>query len=496
MAVEHFDVLIVGAGLSGIDAGYHLQTRCPDKRYAILEGRDTIGGTWDLFRYPGVRSDSDMFTLGFSFRPWKQAKAIADGASILEYVRDTAREFGIDRHIRFSHRVLRTSWSSTDARWTVDVQAGANGEHVRYSCNFLYLCSGYYRYDSGYTPDFPGQEAYQGTLVHPQEWPEDLDYSGQRVVVIGSGATAVTLVPAMADTAEHVTMVQRSPSYVVSLPEQDAIANALRRRLPERFAHRAVRWKNVLMSMAFYQYCRRWPEAAKRLIRKGIAAQLPAGYPVDTHFKPSYNPWDQRLCLIPEADLFKAISNERASMVTDHIDTFTEHGIRLESGQEIEADIIVTATGLQLVPCGGIQFEVDGAPVDLGNTFSYKGLMLNGVPNVAVCVGYTNASWTLRADLSSMYVCRLLNYMDRNGYSYCTPRNNDPTMRAEPLLNLSSGYVQRSAGIFPKQGTKAPWKQNQNYLLDLMSFKFGAVDDNALVFSSEDAHAANAATKA
>ncbi|HEX5512818.1 MAG TPA: NAD(P)/FAD-dependent oxidoreductase [Gammaproteobacteria bacterium] len=483
MPSEHFDVLIVGAGISGIAAGYHLQVRCPEKRYAILEGRAAIGGTWDLFRYPGIRSDSDMFTLGFSFRPWTGAQSIADGASILEYLRATAREFGIDRKIRCNQRVRSAAWSSADTRWTVVVETGGGTETVRYTCDFLYLCSGYYSYEGGYLPHFPGSETFQGTLLHPQQWPEDLDYSGKRVVVIGSGATAVTLVPAMAATAAQVTMLQRSPSYVVSLPTTDRIAAALRRALPERLAYRAVRWKNVLLSSAFYQLCRRAPKAARSLIRRGVMRALPPGYPVDTDFNPRYQPWDQRLCLVPGADLFKAIRTGRAAIVTDQIETFTAHGIRLKSGKELEADIVVTATGLQLLPGGGIAVEVDGDRIDPGRTLSYKGLMLSGIPNLAICTGYTNASWTLRAEISSMYVCRLLNYMTRHGYRQCVPHNDDPSIAEEPLLDLTSGYVQRSVGALPKQGPKRPWRMRQNYLLDLLDMKFGAVNDGTMLFS-------------
>jgi len=492
MAEQHFDVLVVGAGLSGIGAAYRLQTLCPGKRYAILEARRSIGGTWDLFRYPGIRSDSDMFTLGFPFRPWKEAKAIADGPSILQYLRDTAREYGIDRHIRFEHRVVGASWSSRQGRWTLEVEVGSDGQRVRYTCNFLYLCSGYYSYDSGYLPPLPGRELFQGPVVHPQRWPEDLDYRGKRVVVIGSGATAMTLVPAMAETAAHVTLLQRSPTYVVALPARDVVADTLRRLLPEQIAHHAVRWKNVLLGMAFFQFCRRAPALAKRLLRSGVAKQLPEGYPIDEHFKPRYQPWDQRLCVVPEADLFRAIRDGRAAVVTAHIDTFTADGIRLRSGERLAADIVITATGLSLLPCGGIRLEVDGAAVDPADTFAYRGVMLTGVPNFALCVGYTNASWTLRADLSSRYLCRLLNYMDRHGYSQCRPRV-PPGMRARPLLDLTAGYIQRSADRFPKQGERAPWNLNQNYLLDLASLRFSRFDDGTMQFARRADGAALAA---
>jgi monooxygenase len=483
MTVEHFDVLVVGAGLSGIGAGYHLQASCPGKRYAILESRDSIGGTWDLFRYPGVRSDSDMYTLGYAFRPWPDARTIADGPSILSYVRETAQQYGIDRRIRFKHRVTRAAWSSAAVRWTVDVE----GEPVRFTCDFLYLCSGYYRYDHGFEPAFEGADGFRGRIVHPQDWPEDLDYAGKRVVVIGSGATAITLVPAMTDKAAHVTMLQRSPTYVVSLPAKDSIAERLLRVLPRTRAYAIARWKNVMIALFFYQLCRRWPEFGKKLIRNGAIRALPPGYPVDIHFKPRYRPWDQRLCVVPDGDLFKAISLGRASIVTDRVETFTEKGIRLASGAELEADIIVTATGLKLLPLGGARFTLDGEPVDLPKTVTYKGMMLSGVPNLALAIGYVNASWTLKADLTSMYVCRLLNYMERGGFRQCTPRCPPGMAGDRPLLDLSSGYVLRSLEEFPKQGSKKPWRLYQNYLLDLLTLRYGAVNDNAMEFSSPQA---------
>lgn len=495
--VEHFDVLIVGAGLSGIGAGYFLQTLCPTKRYAILEGRSDLGGTWDLFRYPGIRSDSDMFTLGYCFRPWKEAEAIASGPAILHYVRETAREFGIDRHIRFQHRVRIASWSTEHARWTVECVTGHKNrdpasdassasrpdQTVRYTCNFLYLCSGYYDYESGHTPSFRGAEDFQGRIVHPQHWPRDLDYRGKRVVVIGSGATAVTLVPALAETAAHVTMLQRSPTYIVALPSKDRGADLLRKLLPERAAHRVIRWKNVLFGIYTYRLCRRKPERAKRLLRRLLVPELPPGFDIDKHFTPRYEPWDQRICVAPDADLFRALRLGRASVVTDQIKSFTRQGILLESGQELPADVIVTATGLKLLALGGIRLQVDGAVVDAGRTLSYKGLMMSNVPNCAVCTGYSNASWTLRADLSSMYVCRLLNFMDRRGYTQCTPRYDGEPVETQPLLGLKSGYVQRGVDQFPKQGPKAPWILRQNYLFDLLSLHYGAVEDSVLTFS-------------
>jgi monooxygenase len=483
MSLEHVDVLIVGAGLSGIGAGYHLQANCPDKTYAILEARDCIGGTWDLFRYPGIRSDSDMYTLGYSFRPWKDARAIADGPSILSYVRQTACDYGIEEKVRFHHRVVRAEFSTADARWTVEAKRSDTQQTVHLSCGFLLMCSGYYRYDEGYTPDFQGTERFSGTMVHPQRWTDDIDYAGKRVVVIGSGATAVTLVPALAQSAAHVTMLQRSPSYILSLPAEDAIASGLRRVLPARVAYSIVRWKNVLLAMLVFQLSRRRPGIVKALIRRGVEKQLPPGYDVDRHFKPHYSPWDQRLCLVPDGDLFKAIRAGRASVVTDHIDTFTEKGLRLASGAELEADLIVTATGLNLLALGGMQIAVDGRDVDVSETMGYKGMMLSGVPNLAITLGYTNASWTLKCDLTCQYVCRLLQHMDEHGYQQCTPENRDPSVVEEPFIDFSSSYVLRSIDQFPTQGSKPPWRLHQNYALDILSLRFGAIEDAAMQFS-------------
>jgi cation diffusion facilitator CzcD-associated flavoprotein CzcO len=483
MSLEHVDVLIVGAGLSGIGAGHHLQTNCPRKSYAILEARDRMGGTWDLFRYPGIRSDSDMYTLGYSFRPWREARSIADGSSILDYVRQTARDGGIEEKIRFDHRVARAEWSTADARWTVEAVRGDTGETVPMTCDFLFMCSGYYRYDEGYTPDFPGTERFAGRIVHPQHWGEDIDYTGKRVVVIGSGATAVTLVPAMAQTAAHVTMLQRSPSYIVTLPAEDPLAKLLRRFLPARVSYPIMRWKNVLLTMLSFQLSRHRPKLMKALIRKGIERQLPQEYDIDTHFKPRYDPWDQRLCLVPNGDLFEAIRDGHASVVTDQIMTFTERGIELASGAELEADLIVTATGLNLLALGGMHIAVDGRDIELGETMSYKGMMLSGVPNMAFAVGYTNASWTLKCDLTCEYVCRLLGHMDEQGYRQCVPHNRDPSIVAQPFIDFSSGYVLRSIDKFPKQGSKAPWRLHQNYALDIFNLRFGSVQDGAMEFS-------------
>ncbi|ETR76519.1 FAD-containing monooxygenase EthA [Afipia sp. P52-10] len=480
---SHFDVVIVGAGLSGIGAAYHLQRNCPAKRYAILEGRAEIGGTWDLFRYPGIRSDSDMFTLGYSFKPWTEEKAIAAGSTILNYVRQTAQDNGIDQHIRFNHRVTRASWSSQDARWMVEAQQGAEQTPVRFTCNFLFMCSGYYSYEAGYTPDFAGVADFKGRIVHPQKWTEDIDYAGKRVVVIGSGATAVTLVPELARTAQHVTMLQRSPTYVVSRPASDAMANTLRAKLPPRVAYHLIRWRNVLFGMYFYQLCRRKPEQAKQLILGGVRAQLGPDYDVDTHFTPRYNPWQQRLCLVPDGDMFRAIREGRASVVTSHIDRFTASGLRLKDGSELQADLIVTATGLSLVPLGGLELSVDGRPVSIPETMSYKGMMFSDVPNFASASGYTNASWTLKCDLTCEYVCRLLNYMDKHGYRQCVPRNTDPSVTTVPWLDFTSGYVQRALPKFPKQGSKRPWKLYQNYALDIVTLRFGRVNDGVMQYS-------------
>ncbi|HET7530983.1 MAG TPA: NAD(P)/FAD-dependent oxidoreductase [Mycobacteriales bacterium] len=481
-AAEHVDVLVVGAGLSGVGAGCHLTMSCPGKTFAILESRQDIGGTWDLFRYPGIRSDSDMYTLGYAFRPWKEAKAIADGPSILRYIRDTAREFGVDEKIRFGHKVVAAQWSTADAQWTVEV-VRSDGQRLQMTCGFLLTCTGYYRYDEGYTPDFAGTDDFRGQIVHPQHWPDDLDYAGKRVVVIGSGATAVTLVPAMAESAAHVTMLQRSPTYVVSLPAKDPLAGLLRKFLSAKAAYPIIRWKNVLLTMLSFQLSRRRPHVMKGIIRKGLQKQLPAGYDIDTHFTPRYNPWDQRLCLVPDGDLFRVLSDGTASIVTDTIDTFTERGIRLASGEELEADIIVTATGLNMLALGGLTFTVDGRPVKLSETIGYKGMMFSGVPNLASAVGYTNASWTLKCDLTCEYVCRLLNYMDDEGYRQVVPKAPDPSVPTRPFIDLTSGYVQRSVDQFPRQGQKAPWRLYQNYVRDILLLRHGKLVDDALEFS-------------
>jgi cation diffusion facilitator CzcD-associated flavoprotein CzcO len=482
MAIEHFDVIVVGAGLSGIGAAYHLQTLCPQKSYVLLEGRDAIGGTWDLFRYPGIRSDSDMYTLGYRFKPWREAKAIADGPAIRTYVRETARENGIDKNIRFNHQVKRAEWSSETSRWTVEAERGPTKEIVRFTTGFLFMCSGYYDYAGGYAPEFPGSESFAGKIVHPQKWPEDLDYKNKKVVVIGSGATAVTLVPEMAKDAAHVTMLQRSPTYVVSRPGEDARANWLRRHLPEKLAYMITRWINVLAGMYFFTMARKRPEKVKKYLIDLVREEVGPGFDVDTHFTPRYNPWDQRVCLVPDSDLFASLRSGKASVVTDTIDTFTPRGIKLKSGQELDADIIVTATGLKLQLLSGLQVSVDGVAQKMSQTMSYKGMMYSGVPNLASSFGYTNASWTLKCDLTCEYVCRLINYMDRKGYTEARP-HKDASVEEAPWLDFSSGYVQRALDVLPKQGTKHPWKLYQNYALDLLTLRYGKVDDGTLEFS-------------
>ncbi len=467
---DHVDVLIVGAGLSGIGAACHLQSGAPTLSYAIVEARGSIGGTWDLFRFPGVRSDSDMFTLGYPFRPWTKTNAIADGGEILRYVRETAAEYGVDKRITYHTRVLRAEWSSADARWRVTVENSESGARTSRTCGFLYLCSGYYRYDEGYTPTWPGQDDFTGPVVHPQHWPDDLDVAGKRVIVIGSGATAVTLVPALAANAAHVTMLQRSPSFVMSLPGRDPIAALLRKFLPEQRASAAVRWKNIRIATALYTIARKHPRRMRAMLRKAAIKRLPVGYDVDTHFKPTYEPWDQRLCLVPDGDLFAAIRSGRADVVTDHIESFTAHGVRLRSGTTIDADIIVTATGLNLNPLGGIDLSVDGHPMRISERVVYKGMMLDGVPNLAFALGYTNASWTLKVDLVAAYVTRLLSAMRVNNEVVVTPRLPADPMDTSPFIDMTSGYFERSRDSLPLQGDRAPWRLRQHYVKDSALF--------------------------
>lgn len=486
MTLEHFDVVVVGAGISGIGAAYHLQTMCPTRSFTILEGRDDLGGTWDLFQYPGIRSDSDMHTLGFGFKPWTADKAIADGASILEYLRETVAENDIERHIRFGHLVERASWSTETARWTVEGRRKDSGEPYSFTCGYLFMCSGYYSYKGGHTPDFPGQERFGGEIVHPQQWPDDLDYEGKRVVVIGSGATAMTLVPAMAESVEHITMLQRSPTYVVSRPGVDVVANTMRKALPEKVAYGITRGKNIAFQQFLYRATRTNPERVKSVLLGQVRKELGPDYDVATHFTPTYNPWDQRLCLVPDSDLFAALRSGKASVVTDHIESFTETGIALASGEHLDADIIVTATGLRLVTLGEVDFIVDDEPVDFSRTWSYKGFGYSDVPNLGWSFGYINASWTLRADLTSVYVCRLLNHMEQTGTDQCTPRlrPSDRDMPERPWIDdFSAGYMQRVMHQFPKQGDREPWINPQNYKLDKKLFRKAPVDDGVMQFT-------------
>ncbi len=482
MSIEPVDTLIVGAGLSGIGSAVHLLQGLPQQSVLILEARERLGGTWDLFRYPGIRSDSDMHTLGYSFKPWTGAKAIADGPSILQYVQETAQEFGVLPLIRFGHKVVTAQWDSAQARWHVAVKRLADDAVIQVQCRFLLMCSGYYNYAHGYTPAFPGMDSFKGRVVHPQHWPQDLDYRGQQVVVIGSGATAMTLVPEMAKLAAQVTLLQRSPTYVVARPSRDAIADGLRRVLPPTWAYALTRWKNVLTGLFFFTLARRKPELAKARILQGAAQALPAGYPMDPHFTPTYQPWDQRICLVPDADLFDAISRGRAHMVTDTIEMIEPQGIRLKSGEFLRADVIVTATGLDLLGFGGMEISVDGVPLKVAQCLSYKGMMLNGVPNFAYVFGYTNASWTLKSDLTGQYVLRLLRHMRRKGLDSVWPQLNDATVQPEPWVDFSSGYFQRAMDRFPKQGSKKPWRLYQNYVRDLLALRWSALADGVLQF--------------
>ncbi|WP_328362520.1 NAD(P)/FAD-dependent oxidoreductase [Mycobacterium sp. NBC_00419] len=481
---EHVDVVIVGAGISGISAAWHLKDRCPGKTFVVLERRSNLGGTWDLFKYPGIRSDSDMFTLGFRFKPWTDTKAIADGPSIMRYLQETVREYGIDRHIRYDQRVVSAEWSSADNQWTVRVQA--DGEQRDITCSFLFACSGYYNYDEGYSPEFPGAQDFTGTVVHPQHWPEDLDYTCKQVVVIGSGATAVTLIPALANSgAAHVTMLQRSPTYIGALPDVDPFASRVSKVLPDKPAYVVNRWKSILFQSAQYRLARRFPDFMRKQLMTMAQRRLPEGYDVEKHFGPAYKVWDERLCLAPNGDLFRTIRKGHAEVVTDTIERFTATGIKLSSGRELEADIIVTATGLNLQLFGGAEIRKDGQPLDLTTTMAYKGMMLSGVPNMAFTIGYTNASWTLKADLVSEFVCRVLNHMDAGGFDHVEPGSPDAGVDERPLLDFTPGYVLRALDRLPKAGSRAPWRLKQNYLLDLRLIRHGKVDDEALQFSRQ-----------
>lgn len=482
IANQYFDVLIIGAGLSGIGAAHHLQKKCPDRTFAIVEMRKNIGGTWDLFRYPGIRSDSDMHTLGYEFRPWTASKAIADGPAILEYIKDTARDGNIKQKIAFQHKLLRANWSSTNKKWTVDIEKTKTGEVIYVDCQFLFMCSGYYNYQNGYMPKFAGIDKFKGQVIHPQQWTEDINYENKKVVVIGSGATAVTLVPEMAKKAASVTMLQRSPTYMVALPSKDLIANTLRKILPVSWAYRITRWKNVLFQLFTYKLARRFPNATKKVLKGRAKRNLPSGFATDIHLNPSYNPWDQRACLVPDGDLFDAIKGGTATIVTDHIETFTDRGIILRSGQELPADLVVAATGLRLQVLGGATISKDNHTIEAGRLYCYRGMMYNDIPNFANIFGYTNASWTLKSDLIANYVCRLLNHMKSTGTTVCMPRyQEDPTI-AEPFIDFNSGYVLRDIDKLPKQGAQAPWKVHQNYIRDLMNMKWNNLEDGVMEF--------------
>ncbi|MGD1217158.1 flavin-containing monooxygenase [Streptomyces krungchingensis] len=491
-AVEHLDVLIIGAGISGIGAGRYLKTELPSKTFAILEARAASGGTWDLFRYPGIRSDSDLHTFGYEFKPWRDEESIASAPRILTYLRETATENGLDSHIRYHHKVLSVSWSTGQARWTVHIERADTGERTTLTCAWLFCAGGYYRYDEGFTPHFEGRERFRGPIVHPQQWPEDLDYAGKRVVVIGSGATAVTLLPAMADTAAHVTMLQRTPSYILPVPKKDVIANALKKYLGPERGYALTRRKNIAQQRFVWYFCRRHPKAARRLIRWANAKQLPDGYPLDEHFNPPYDPWDQRLCAVPDGDLFKAIAAGKASVVTDRITTFTEDGVRLESGRELEADVVVTATGLNVQAFGGIAVTVDGEEIRLPDTVAYKGMMLSGIPNLAFSIGYTNSSWTLKVGLLCEHFCRLLAHMDAAGHDICRPEVADPAMETRPFLDFAAGYIRRAVHQLPRQGDRMPWLTSMDYHSDVKLLRADSVVDPELHFSRIEASRATA----
>ena len=484
MTQNHFNVIVVGAGISGIGAGYYLQKKCPNKSFVILEGRDNIGGTWDLFRYPGIRSDSDMNTMGFRFKPWMGVKSIADGPSILSYLHETVKENDLNKKIHFNQWVNEASWSSRDSQWTVQVENKKTQELQDFTCDFLFLCGGYYNYEEGYTPHFAGRENFLGQIIHPQKWPKNLDYKNKKVVVIGSGATAVTIIPTMAEEAAHVTMLQRSPTYFLSAPDEDPVGNFLRKFISSKLTYKLVRWKNIRFQWWFFKKCRKFPKKVKEFLIKQVREELGPNYDIETHFTPKYNPWEQRMCLVPNGDFFNAINAGKASVITDHIDRFTKKGIKLKSGGEVEADLIVTATGLNLEVCNGIKLEVDNNEVDISKTMTYKGMMFSDVPNLVATFGYTNASWTLRADLTSEYVCRLLNFMDKKGYANCCPRTAEHVEPDGDWLDFTSGYVKRSMHKFPKQGSRDPWRNTQNFPKDVLAIRWGNIDNKELKFTS------------
>lgn len=488
-ARRELDVLIIGAGLSGIGVASQLAQKMPDMRYEILEGRERLGGTWDLFRYPGIRSDADMYTFGYAFRPWRQAKDIAAAPDILDYLRETAETYGVDRHIHYQHRVIAADWDSAAARWTLTVTVGDSGEKQTWTCRFLVTCTGYYDYQKGYVPEFEGMEDFQGTIAHPQHWPEDLDYGDKRVVVIGSGATAVTLVPNLARKAAHVTMLQRSPTYIFDRPAEDAVALTIKRWLPERLGYPLIRLKNIVLTLFLFTWCRKRPEAARKFFKDMARSALGPDFDVDRHFTPPYDPWDQRLCMIPDSDLFNVLREGQASVVTDQIERFTTSGIALKSGEQLEADIIVPATGLNLKLLDGMTLTVDGKAVNFAERVNYRGMMFSEVPNMMHIFGYTNAPWTLKADLSAAYLCRMLRHMKKNGYRMAMPSlRESPSagrfrdMGREPIVGLSSGYIQRALPILPRQGSMMPWRNHDNYIKDRIAIRYGRLNDGAMVF--------------
>ena len=481
---SNFDVIVVGAGISGIGAGHHLQEQCPNKSFVILEGRETFGGTWDLFRYPGIRSDSDMHTMGFRFKPWVDERFIADGPSIIEYLDETISENNLKDKIRYQHKVTTSSWSSSESKWTLEVENSSSGTTDKYKCNFLMLCGGYYNYEEGHNPDFKNQDQFDGPIIHPQKWPQDLDYKNKKVVIIGSGATAVTIVPAMADQVDHITMLQRSPTYFMAAPDKDMIGNFFKKIFRQKTAYFLTRWKNILLGNFFYNRCVKNPEKVKEMLINGVKDHLGEDYDIETHFTPKYKPWDERLCFVPNADFFEAMKAGKASVVTDHIDEFTETGIKLKSGKELDADIIIKATGLNLQFLNGIDVKVDNSSINISEKLAYKGRMFNDIPNLACSFGYARASWTLGADLSSEYVCKLLNYMGKHGYDSCTPVKGEGIEEEGTYLNLSSGYVTRAIDRMPKQGSKEPWKGNQSYLSDVTEVRWGSITNDDLHFKT------------
>ncbi|MFT6011613.1 MAG: monooxygenase [Candidatus Azotimanducaceae bacterium] len=479
--IESIDVLIIGAGLSGIGAACQLRRNCPDHSFMILESRAASGGTWDLFRYPGIRSDSDMYTYGYGFRPWRDKSSIADGDKILRYIREAAAEYDVEQHIRYQRKVVAASWSTADKRWQITAECGDTGEQVTISCRFIFSCSGYYDYEQGYTPEFAGIDDFKGLVIHPQHWPDGLDYCGKHVIVVGSGATAVTLVPAMSKDTASLVMLQRTPTYIAEVPAEDAMAEKLRKWMPYDWASRLTRWKKVLFQIYIYNLSRRKPQALRKLLLGQVRQALGTDYDVATHFTPNYNPWDQRLCAVPDGDMFTAIREGRAEVVTDHIDKFNSNGIRLKSGKQLEADIVILATGLNLKFAGGVQYSIDAKTLSLTEQFIYRGMMFSDMPNIAFTVGYTNSSWTLKADLTGNYVCRLLNKMKRGGYETVTPRMKG-ALDEMPLLDFEAGYVLRARDQFPKQGNRMPWKNYQNYIKDFISLRFGKLRDKELEF--------------